>query len=124
MTWRPGAPEGGNEGEFRRMTDVALFPGSKGGVTFDFTPTAIRMRNDTTRTWPAAQNLWVLLDQSDRLMPFLAASSQATRPVPLAAPGAGSAAIVTNGPGLWARDDFFGNLRNGQTAMGAFQPAA
>jgi hypothetical protein len=124
MTWRPNSAEGGNEGEFRRMTDVALFPASKGGVSFDFTPTAIRMRNDTTRTWPAGQNLWLLLDQSDRLMPFLAPSSQANLPVPLAAPGAGSAAIVTNGPGLWARDDFFGNLRNGQTVMGAFQPAA
>jgi hypothetical protein len=124
MTWRPNTAEGGNESEFRRMTDLGLFPGSKGGVTFNFTATAIRMRNDTTRTWPAAQSLWLLLDQSDRLMPFLAPSNQATRPVPLAAPGAGSAAVTANGPGLWARDDFLGNLRNGQTVMGAFQPAA
>jgi hypothetical protein len=123
MTWRPNNAEGGNEGEFRRMTDAALFPGSKGGVTFDFTATAIRMRNDTSRSWPADRDLWVLLDQSDRLMGFLAGSGQDGLPVPLAAPAAGSAAIVPGGQGLWARDDFFGALRNGQTVMGAFQPA-
>jgi hypothetical protein len=107
MTWRPNAAEGGNEGEFRRMTDVALFPGSKGGVTFDFTATAIRMRNDTTRTWPANRDIWLLLDQSDRL--FKPGTSQAgSGPAP--APGAGSEPSWRAVP-VWARDDFFGEER-------------
>jgi hypothetical protein len=113
-----------NADDSRNITDAALAPGSKGGLTFNFTATAMRVQNVGTRTFAAGDEIWLVLDQRDRLMNPLAGTGQNGQPVPTPAPGPGSAAIVPGGPGLWARDDFFGAPRNGQAAMGAFQPAA
>ena len=109
-------PPGGVEGQLRRMGPT------NGRATFDFTPTAIRIRNDGSLTWPSGVDAWILLDLSDYLMDFLQGTDQSGLTIPAPVPGPDSIAFSGGGFGRLARDDFFGNLRAAQPAMGAFQP--
>jgi hypothetical protein len=106
----------------KRMGDSSLWPDADGFVTISFQTSFIRITNNSGQPWTSG-DIWVQLDLSDYLMAHR--SGTASPPdVPNPVPGTGSAARVAGGAGLWAFDDFLGTIRQGQTVMGAFQPAA
>lgn len=110
----------------RNRHDVTLYPEGNPGVEFDFSQTdVIRLRHalGATATFPAGVTIWIQLDLSDILMDFIPGTGTAG-PIPWPVPGPTSAAFSAGNLGRLARDDFFGNLRGAQPAMGAFQPGA
>ncbi len=91
-----------------------------GRVAFEFTPSAIRVRNTSGGTWTGA--FWLLLDLSDYLMDFVPGTESPTS-IPAPVPAGPSAAIVPADLGLRARIDFFGTLRPTPAKVGAMEAA-
>jgi hypothetical protein len=95
----------------KRMSDSTIWAKGNGRVTFDFTPTAIRIQNNSGTPWSSG-DIWVLIDNSSRLMPFKAGTSIAGNLIPAAVPGVGSAARTTPNA-VKSYDFFFGEIQNG-----------
>jgi hypothetical protein len=117
----------------RRMGDTALYSLADGKVTFDFHTSGIRIQNNSGVTWPAGVQIWVLIDNSSRLMPFKAGTSIAGNTIPAVRPLAGSPALSTGSALPRSLADFFGarkpgSLTNtgstvpGDASQGAFEP--
>jgi hypothetical protein len=105
-------------------TDTSLFPGSKGGVTFDFHSSGIRIQNNTGSPWTSGQ-AWLLLDMSDYLMAEKPGTGRAGTALPLPAPLAGSSALSTGSAQPRTVDDFLGTRKPGSlTNTGTFVPGS
>jgi hypothetical protein len=134
----------GNSGQFHQ---ISVCPGARGhpwkrmtngdGVTFEFTPTAIRIRNDGTRppftqapnparsTWNSTDYVYILLDLRDYLMDFLPGTGQFGLTIPLPAPGVGSSARATGTAQPRSIADFSGTRKPGSlTNTGTFVPGS
>jgi hypothetical protein len=95
----------------KRMGDADIWSEADDRVKFDFTPTKIRIQNNTSSIWAGNNNVWIQLDLSSHLMPPVAVTSSFGQTVPVPAPGAGSSARIDSKTGRWAYDDFFGIIR-------------
>jgi hypothetical protein len=113
---------GVNSGGFHQVSvtgyaNKAMAPSGVGGdgrVVFDFTPTAIRIQNNSGTTWTGTDRIWVLLDLRGFLMTFQSNTSTVGALIPLADVQAGSSGIVANrNTGLWAHGGFLVDYREG-----------
>lgn len=91
----------------------ASAPASAGGdglVTFDFTDAAIRIQNNSGTPWTGP--IWVLLDLHSHLMPMDVSGAIPPAEMLYLVPQSESPARPPTKDGLWAREDYFGTLRN------------
>jgi hypothetical protein len=115
----------GNSGQYHQVSVTtfgdgyggkAMAPAAAGGdgrVVFDFTPSAIRIQNNSGSPWSSGQ-IWVMLDLSGFHMGHVTSGDTTGLTVPNPIPGSGSAALNGYSTGLRAREDFFGAVRSGE----------